>query len=193
MLPPEHPAIGLHWPRRSSARPETTSPLRHHRRRYDLRNDGGRLYRSVPAYLGPQHAPLAVTDPARGLENLGQTSPDLEARPGDAHGQRTPFRPRGVPAAGGRGPAGGLPPGRQPDAVAPAPAPSTWRMSPPPCGSLRPAPLWAVVPAGPPARRGGARRSWRSSTAAGTTTRRRPQHDPAGPVARPPRNVHPDP
>src|SRR5262249_16042735 len=36
---------------------------------YD-RTDGGRFYRSVPAYLGPQHAPLAVHDPLKGLENL---------------------------------------------------------------------------------------------------------------------------
>ena len=32
--------------------------------------NGGRLYRSVPAYLGPQHAPLAVHNPLAGLENL---------------------------------------------------------------------------------------------------------------------------
>ncbi len=47
---------------------------------YDIRNDGGRLYRSVPAYLGPQHSPLAVNDPGRGLENLRQADSDLEAR-----------------------------------------------------------------------------------------------------------------
>ncbi|HEX4612350.1 MAG TPA: DUF1501 domain-containing protein, partial [Urbifossiella sp.] len=35
------------------------------------KGNGGRLYRSVPSYLGPRHAPLAVSDPARGLENLG--------------------------------------------------------------------------------------------------------------------------
>lgn len=47
---------------------------------YDIRNDGGRLYRSVPAYLGPQHSPLAVNEPRRGLENLRQADADLEAR-----------------------------------------------------------------------------------------------------------------
>ena len=44
------------------------------------RNDGGRLYRSVPAYLGPQHAPLAVNDPSKGLENLVPEGSDVEAR-----------------------------------------------------------------------------------------------------------------
>lgn len=47
---------------------------------YDIRNDGGRLYRSVPAYLGPQHSPLAVNEPSRGLENLRQANSDLDAR-----------------------------------------------------------------------------------------------------------------
>lgn len=47
---------------------------------YDLRIDGGRLYRSVPAYLGPQHAPLAVNEPNRGLENLRHSGADLDAR-----------------------------------------------------------------------------------------------------------------
>jgi uncharacterized protein (DUF1501 family) len=46
---------------------------------YDKVN-GGRLYRSVPAYLGPQHAPLAVHDPFKGLENLKSPDDDLEAR-----------------------------------------------------------------------------------------------------------------
>lgn len=46
---------------------------------YDKVN-GGRLYRSVPAYLGPQHAPLAVHDPYKGLENLKQSGSDLEDR-----------------------------------------------------------------------------------------------------------------
>ena len=44
------------------------------------RNDGGRLYRSVPAYVGPQHAPLAVNDPAVGLENLTSKDRELDAR-----------------------------------------------------------------------------------------------------------------
>lgn len=46
---------------------------------YD-RPDGGRLYRSVPSYLGPQHAPLAVNDPAEGLENLQPTGDTIDAR-----------------------------------------------------------------------------------------------------------------
>ena len=46
---------------------------------YD-RIDGGRFYRSVPAYLGPQHAPLAVHDPLKGLENLKETGSDLDDR-----------------------------------------------------------------------------------------------------------------
>ena len=46
---------------------------------YD-RDDGGRLYRSVPAYLGPEHSPLAVNDPGQGLENLAPTGNDLDAR-----------------------------------------------------------------------------------------------------------------
>ena len=47
---------------------------------YELRNDGGRLYRSVPSYLGPQHAPLAVNDPKKGLENLRPADRDLADR-----------------------------------------------------------------------------------------------------------------
>lgn len=46
---------------------------------YD-RADGGRLYRSVPAYLGPNHAPLAVNDPKEGLENLAPTGDGIAAR-----------------------------------------------------------------------------------------------------------------
>ena len=46
---------------------------------YD-RTDGGRFYRSVPGYLGPQHAPLAVHDPIAGLENLKGAGSDLYAR-----------------------------------------------------------------------------------------------------------------
>ena len=44
------------------------------------RADGGRLYRSVPAYLGPQHAPLAVHSPDAGLENLQPNGDDIDAR-----------------------------------------------------------------------------------------------------------------
>ena len=42
--------------------------------------NGGRLYRSVPAYLGPQHAPLAVHEPTNGLDNLIQAPGDLDDR-----------------------------------------------------------------------------------------------------------------
>jgi uncharacterized protein (DUF1501 family) len=34
------------------------------------KGNGGRLYRNVPSYAGVQHAPLAVSDPSKGLENL---------------------------------------------------------------------------------------------------------------------------
>lgn len=40
------------------------------------KGNGGRLYRSVPAYLGARHAPLAVRDPEKGLENLPSSSSD---------------------------------------------------------------------------------------------------------------------
>ncbi len=33
-------------------------------------NNAGSLFRSVPAYLGPKHAPLIVGDPTKGIENL---------------------------------------------------------------------------------------------------------------------------
>jgi len=44
---------------------------------YD-KNNGGRFYRSVPSYLGVRHAPLAVADPNKGLENLGAGGDDQE-------------------------------------------------------------------------------------------------------------------
>ncbi|HAB13701.1 MAG TPA: hypothetical protein DCE47_18640, partial [Planctomycetaceae bacterium] len=44
------------------------------------RNDGGRLYRNVPGYLGPSHAPLLVNDPNEGLENLTPTGSNVDAR-----------------------------------------------------------------------------------------------------------------
>jgi hypothetical protein len=44
------------------------------------KGNGGRLYRSVPAYVGAQHSPLAVHDPAKGLENLAHPADDLERR-----------------------------------------------------------------------------------------------------------------
>ncbi|MEO1995769.1 MAG: DUF1501 domain-containing protein, partial [Planctomycetaceae bacterium] len=49
----------------------------------DAGNDkvnGGRFYRSVPGYLGPQHAPLAVQNPALGLENLSGGSDRIDRR-----------------------------------------------------------------------------------------------------------------
>lgn len=42
--------------------------------------NGGRFYRSVPAYVGAEHAPLAVQHPARGLENLNTPGGDIDAR-----------------------------------------------------------------------------------------------------------------
>ena len=42
--------------------------------------NGGRFYRSVPAYLGPNHAPLAVQNPEIGLENLKPTGANLDGR-----------------------------------------------------------------------------------------------------------------
>lgn len=45
------------------------------------KNNGGRLYRSVPAYLGVRHSPLAVADPDKGLENLtGPEDPNFSAQ-----------------------------------------------------------------------------------------------------------------
>jgi len=44
------------------------------------KGNGGRLYRSVPAYLGAEHAPLAVHHPEKGLENLHHTGSDLDRR-----------------------------------------------------------------------------------------------------------------
>jgi uncharacterized protein (DUF1501 family) len=42
------------------------------------KGNGGRLYRSVPSYLGVKHSPLAVSDPYKGLENLGQADDEFE-------------------------------------------------------------------------------------------------------------------
>ena len=44
------------------------------------KGNGGRLYRSVPAYIGAEHAPLAVQNPERGLENLALTEAGLDDR-----------------------------------------------------------------------------------------------------------------
>jgi uncharacterized protein (DUF1501 family) len=42
------------------------------------KGNGGRLYRSVPSYLGVKHNPLAVSDPFKGLENLGAADAEFE-------------------------------------------------------------------------------------------------------------------
>ena len=45
------------------------------------KGNGGRFYRNVPAYLGAEHAPLAVQNPENGLENLKPpTESPLERR-----------------------------------------------------------------------------------------------------------------
>lgn len=44
------------------------------------KGNGGRFYRSVPAYMGPEHAPLAVQAPEKGLDNLRNDSDSLDAR-----------------------------------------------------------------------------------------------------------------
>jgi len=49
----------------------------------DAGNDkvnGGRFYRSVPGYLGPQHTPLAVQNPLHGLENLADSGDRIDRR-----------------------------------------------------------------------------------------------------------------
>lgn len=46
---------------------------------WDLRLDGGRQYRPVPGYLGARYAPLAVTDPSSGVENLRQVDESQRA------------------------------------------------------------------------------------------------------------------
>ena len=70
---------------------------------WDIRNDGGRLYRSVPAYLGPQHAPLAVNDASRGLENLSPMGSDIETRLQLLSRSERRFAARyGFPAVGAR-------------------------------------------------------------------------------------------
>ena len=67
------------------------------------RPDGGRLYRSVPAYLGPEHSPLAVNDPSEGLENLAATGSDIDARLELlASGERRFARKYALPAVGAK-------------------------------------------------------------------------------------------
>ncbi len=75
----EHPAIGCiasHQIGRSDTELPSFITI-------DAGNDkgnGGRLYRSVPAYMGPNHAPLAVQNAMLGLENLKESGSDLDAR-----------------------------------------------------------------------------------------------------------------
>jgi hypothetical protein len=76
----EHPAIGCIASHQLGTPNDDMPPFVTIDAGYDIRNDGGRLYRSVPAYLGPQHFPLAVNDPSRGLENLRSANGDLDAR-----------------------------------------------------------------------------------------------------------------
>lgn len=45
----------------------------------DLRLDGGQQYRPVPGYLGARYAPLAVREPAGGVENLRPVDEGLRA------------------------------------------------------------------------------------------------------------------
>ncbi len=76
----EHPAIGCLASSQVGSLDRTMPGFVTIDAGWDIRNDGGRLYRSVPAYLGPDHAPLAVNDPGRGLENLSPTGADIAAR-----------------------------------------------------------------------------------------------------------------
>ncbi|MEX2214173.1 MAG: DUF1501 domain-containing protein [Phycisphaeraceae bacterium] len=74
----EHPALGCIASHQIGRETELPAFIT-----IDAGNDkgnGGRLYRSVPAYLGPEHAPLAVQNALMGLENLKPTGGDLEAR-----------------------------------------------------------------------------------------------------------------
>src|SRR5262249_11907672 len=60
-------------------------------------------YVSAPGYLGPRHQPLAVTDPAKGLENLKPVAADFDDRLGGlgevegGFGRAYPARPAGPP------------------------------------------------------------------------------------------------
>lgn len=76
----EHPAIGCISSSQIGALDEDMPGFVTIDAGWDIRNDGGRLYRSVPAYLGQQHAPLAVNDASQGLENLSPTGSDIDAR-----------------------------------------------------------------------------------------------------------------
>jgi hypothetical protein len=76
----EHPAIGCIASSQTALANDDVPSFVTIDAGYDIRHDGGRLYRSVPAYLGPRHAPLAVNEPARGLENLQPNGGNLDAR-----------------------------------------------------------------------------------------------------------------
>ena len=76
----EHPALGCLASFQAGSRDNAMPGFVTIDAGWDIRNDGGRLYRSVPAYLGPGHAPLAVNDVSKGLENLLPTGVDIAAR-----------------------------------------------------------------------------------------------------------------
>lgn len=76
----EHPAIGCIAAAEIGLPHEDMPPFVTIDAGWDIRNDGGRLYRSVPAYLGIQHGPLAVNDANVGLENLTPAGDDIDAR-----------------------------------------------------------------------------------------------------------------
>lgn len=64
----EHPALGCIVSHENGEPSSTLPSFVTIDAGYDKGN-GGRLYRSVPSYLGSHHAPLAVRDPDAGLEN----------------------------------------------------------------------------------------------------------------------------
>ena len=76
----EHPAIGCIASSEVGALNNALPPFVTIDAGWDIRNDGGRLYRSVPSYLGFGHAPLAVNDASIGLENLTPAGDDIDAR-----------------------------------------------------------------------------------------------------------------
>jgi hypothetical protein len=75
----EHPAIGCIASSQVGLPRHDMPPFVTIDAGYD-RADGGRLYRSVPAYLGAEHTPLSVYDPGQGLENLVPQGDDLDTR-----------------------------------------------------------------------------------------------------------------
>jgi uncharacterized protein (DUF1501 family) len=94
----EHPALGCIAASELGTRDQTLPNFVTIDAGYDFRNDGGRFYRSVPAYLGVRYTPLAVTDPGKGLENLGGAE-DAEFAAQLELLRRSERRSRGEPAA----------------------------------------------------------------------------------------------